>query len=139
MVFNFFGGPLILKLTPKIPSPVLLPTSIFPIKGNDPITLLSVVAGTKVPLKLIKLFSSIYKPLNIDEFKNKKIIAFSGIGNPSNFFHLLKANDNNATLLTTEKDYLRINSSFKKNIKYLIIKLEMENKNNFIEQIKKIL
>ena len=118
--------------------------------------------------KHIKLFYSIYKPLNIDEFKNKKIIAFSGIGNPSNFFHLLKenhislleeivypdhynfskveldvlikkANDNNATLLTTEKDYLRINSSFKKNIKYLIIKLEMENKNNFIEQIKKIL
>ena len=30
--------------------------------------------------------------LNIDQFKNKKILAFAGIGNPINFFSLLKLN-----------------------------------------------
>ena len=30
---RFFGGPLILKLTPKTPSPTFLPTRISPIKG----------------------------------------------------------------------------------------------------------
>jgi len=55
VVSRFLGGPLILKLTPKTPSPDLDPTSIFPKKGIDPIILFKVVAGTKVPLKLITL------------------------------------------------------------------------------------
>ena len=38
------------------------------------------------------LFYSKYKIKNIDKFKNKKITAFAGIGNPSNFFELLKEN-----------------------------------------------
>ena len=50
VVFNFFGGPFILKLTPKTPSPVFFPTNILPRNGIDPITLFNVVAGTKVPL-----------------------------------------------------------------------------------------
>ena len=54
-VFKFFGGPLILKLTPKTPSPTFLPTKISPSKGIDPIALLIVVAGTRVPLRLINL------------------------------------------------------------------------------------
>ena len=29
---------------------------------------------------------------NIDNFKNKKVIGFAGIGNPKNFFDLLKEN-----------------------------------------------
>ena len=55
-VFNLFGGPFILKLTPKTPSPVFEPTSILPKTGIEPIALLIVVAGTKVPLRLITLF-----------------------------------------------------------------------------------
>ena len=118
--------------------------------------------------KLIKIFYSEHKPQNIDEFKNKKIMCFAGIGNPDNFFNLLKENKINilekigfpdhynyskteledlkkkaketeAILLTTEKDYLRINKNYRENINCLKIKVEIENKNQFIEEIKKIL
>jgi len=118
--------------------------------------------------KKIKIFYSKYKPQNINEFENKKIICFAGIGNPINFFDLLKENglnlleqisfpdhynyseteldnlirktkENNAILLTTEKDYLRINKEHRKNIYFLKIKIEIENKNNFIEEIRKII
>ena len=116
----------------------------------------------------IKIFYSNYKPKNIDEFKNKKVIAFAGIGNPENFFDLLienklniietvkfpdhhdysekelenllnKIKDNNSILLTTEKDYFRISENLKNNIKYLKIKIEIESKNKFIEEIRKII
>ena len=40
----------------------------------------------------IKIFYSKYIPTNINEFKNKKLIAFAGIGNPDNFFQLLIEN-----------------------------------------------
>ena len=118
--------------------------------------------------KLIKIFYSKYKPQNISGFKNRKIICFAGIGNPINFFDLLKKNEinvleqtsfpdhhnyskteldilikkakeNNATLLTTEKDYLRIEEKYRENINCLKIKIEIENKNEFIEEIKKII
>ena len=116
----------------------------------------------------IKIFYSRYKPQNIREFQNKKIVAFAGIGNPENFFNLLidnklnvietikfpdhhryskkelgnlldKIKDNNSILLTTEKDYFRISENYKKNIKCLKIKVEIKNKNQFIEEIKKII
>jgi tetraacyldisaccharide 4'-kinase len=118
--------------------------------------------------KKIKIFYSKYKPQNIDEFKNSKVTAFAGIGNPENFFNLLKDNQikvikeikypdhyqypekeleklinisklNNTVLITTEKDYFRINSNYKKNINLLKIKIEIENKNKFIEEIKKVI
>jgi len=116
--------------------------------------------------KLIKIFYMKYKPQNIIELENKKFLCFAGIGNPDNFFNLLKQNninvlqyisfpdhynyssvelenllkkakENNATLLTTEKDYLRIKENFKENIKYLKIEAEIENQKQFIEMIKK--
>ena len=43
----------------------------------------------------------------------------------------------NTILLTTEKDYARINKEDKKNIKFLKIKLEIEHRNHFINEIKK--
>ena len=43
--------------------------------------------------KNLKIFYSHYKPLNINQFKNKKLLAIAGIGNPNNFFQLLKTND----------------------------------------------
>ena len=118
--------------------------------------------------KKIKIFYSKHKAKNIDEFKNKKVIAFAGIGNPENFFNLLKDNnigaieeiqfpdhynyskkelenlinktrENNAILLTTEKDYFRINKNYKKNINYLKIAVDIENQKQFIEEIKKII
>ena len=116
----------------------------------------------------IKIFYTKYKPQNISEFNNKKIIAFAGIGNPENFFDLLKGNkmdlveeikfsdhhkyserelenlinktkEDNTILVTTEKDYHRIAENYKKNINFLKIKVEIENRNQFIEEIKKII
>ena len=118
--------------------------------------------------KEVKIFYTKYKPQNINEFRNNKVIAFAGIGNPENFFDLLKDNkinlieeikfpdhykysekdlenllnkieENNTILLTTEKDYFRIVESHKKNIKCLKIKVEIENRSQFIEEIKKII
>ena len=85
----------------------------------------------------ISIFYSKYKLLNQKDLNNKKILAFAGIGNPENFFNLLvesglnvkktisfpdhydfkkdeileiieKAKKLNYTVLTTEKDFLRI-------------------------------
>ena len=118
--------------------------------------------------KEIKIFYTKYRAKNIIEFKNKKVIAFAGIGNPENFFDLLKDNkidieeeikfpdhyeysketlenlinkakENNNILLTTEKDYFRINENYKKNINFLKIEIEIENRNQFIDQVKKII
>jgi len=118
--------------------------------------------------KKIKIFYIKYKPQNINEFKNNKVIAFAGIGNPENFFNLLKDNKidliekikfpdhhkysenelenlfnkakkNNAVLLTTEKDYFRIGESYKQDINCLKIEVEIENRKQFIEEIKKII
>ena len=117
--------------------------------------------------KSIKIFYSSYIPQNISNFKNKKIICFAGIGNPNNFFELLKENKINvienisfpdhykysdkdlenlvekskkeeAILLTTEKDYMRINSNYGEKISFLKIKLEIKNKSQLIEEIKKL-
>ena len=116
--------------------------------------------------KDIKIFYTKYIPQNINEFKNKKVVAFAGIGNPDNFFNLLEEYKidifkkikfpdhyeysnkeledlkshldlSNTILLTTEKDYVRIDQENKKNINFLKIKLEIENRHHFINEIKK--
>ena len=118
--------------------------------------------------KKVKIFYTKYKGQNIDEFKNKKVTAFAGIGNPGNFFNLLKDNninfvkkikfpdhynyskkelknlineakENNTILITTEKDYFRIDENYKKNINYLKIAVDIKNRNQLIEEIKKII
>ena len=118
--------------------------------------------------KEIKIFYAKYRAQNINEFKNKKVIAFAGIGNPENFFNLLKDNkidiveeikfpdhhkyseetlenlinkakENNTILLTTEKDYFRIDENYKQNINFLKIEVEIENRDQFIDEIKKVI
>ena len=117
-------------------------------------------------IKQLKVFYTKYKPKNLEILKDKKIFAFAGIGNPLNFFELLKKNnlqllnyqsfpdhynykkkdlDNlkskarelNALLLTTEKDYCRINNDFRKGIEKLDVDLEIDSKEEFINLIKK--
>ncbi len=123
-----------------------------------------------------KIFYSKYKIQNSNKFKNKKIIAFAGIGNPQNFFDLLiennidvkktfsfpdhhyyseadynkifaeistltdkkakKQNENDVILLTTEKDYSRLDNKIKDSFDYTEIDLEIEDKNEFINFIK---
>ena len=41
--------------------------------------------------------------------------------------------------VTTEKDYLRIHENYRKSINYIKIKTEIKNKEEFIEEIKKII
>ena len=112
--------------------------------------------------KNTKIFYSKYKIKNLDNFKNKEVVAFAGIGNPSNFFQLLKENNINVKktysfpdhhnysqndfekfigdkyfkIVTTEKDYFRMNDKQKLNCDYIKVDLEIENKNEFINLIK---
>ena len=115
--------------------------------------------------KNLKIFQGNYKPLNLKNFDlRKKYLMFCGIGNPHEFEQTLvkykfniskkiiypdhyklksadlkqlidKAKKENLVLLTTEKDFLRLNKSQRKNIKFLKIKLEIKDKKN----LKKIL
>jgi len=104
----------------------------------------------------------------LNNLKKKKVISFAGIGNPNNFFDLLKKNGANileeisfpdhynytnkdlenlikkakgidALLLTTEKDYMRISKDYKNDIKYVKVKIKIDNKEDFIEEVKKII
>ncbi len=105
-----------------------------------------------------------YQLLSKDVIKNNKIVAFAGIGTPRNFFELLKKNNfeiydtlsfpdhyqykekdisklknlalkNNCILLTTEKDYLRINDKFRKDVQFVELKIKIDNKERFVNLI----
>jgi tetraacyldisaccharide 4'-kinase len=105
----------------------------------------------------ISIYYSRYIPINIEKFKNKNLLAFAGIGNPDNFFNLLKKNNinlikkisfpdhhkyslkelnnlinfslqNGLELVTTEKDLFRIKHFQLSQIKSLNVKLEISNK-----------
>ncbi len=120
----------------------------------------------KSKLKNVKIFYSRYIPKKIDKLKNKKIFAFAGIGNPDNFFQILKKNKLNLikkvsfpdhynyskneikklindakekklTLVTTEKDYYRLKSLKLKKIKYISVELKIIKKTAFINEIMK--
>ena len=115
--------------------------------------------------KDLKIFEGKYKPLNLKKFNlKKKYLMFCGIGNPHEFeqtlikykFNVSKkiifpdhhkfsnidlkklnyyASKDNLTLITTEKDFFRLNKAQRKNIKFLKIKLEIKNR----KKLKKIL
>ena len=115
--------------------------------------------------KKLHIFYSQYKIKNIEKFKNKEITAFAGIGNPSNFFDLLRENNLNiketfsfpdhhkyskndfekimnnksTKIITTEKDYYRMNDSQKQSCEYVEVDLEIENKDKFKDIIKSYL
>ena len=114
--------------------------------------------------KKIKIFYSKYTPINIEQFKNKKLYAFAGIGNPKNFFELLSeynlnvkkkvsfpdhynftvneikkmieiARKNDFEIITTEKDFYRIKDYNFKEINYLKLDLIIKEKNKLISDI----
>ena len=116
----------------------------------------------------LEFFYFNYYIKNLNEFKNRKLISFAGIGNPENFFRLLKENhlniikeidfpdhyeytqqdlDNllsiekkyNAKLVTTEKDYLRISSFNRRGFGVIPIKVNIEDEEKFIQMIKKFI
>lgn len=115
----------------------------------------------------IKIFETIYKPINLEKIDlSRKFLIFSGIGNSNSFKEtLIKNNFNiieeiifpdhydfnkrditniksrakkiNATIITTEKDFVKITEIDDNEIDYLEISLEIKNEEKLIEFIKK--
>ena len=109
----------------------------------------------------IKIFEAKYKPKNLRSFNLKKnFLFFCGLGNPSEFERTLKkykfkikekfiypdhynftqsdifnmkklAKKKKLNIITTEKDYLRLNKKNRKNIKFLKVDLNIKNLKNF--------
>jgi tetraacyldisaccharide 4'-kinase len=117
--------------------------------------------------KNLKIFYCEYKPSNLSEFEDKKLLALAGIGNPDNFFKLLADNNldvrkkmtfpdhykfnkdqikniseiakkNNYHIVMTEKDYYKIEKFQLDNIKYLKVEIKIFNKESFFKIIKEI-
>ena len=115
--------------------------------------------------KNLKIFKGKYKPENLNKFNlKKKYLMFCGIGNPHEFEQTLarnkflikekfifpdhykisneilnslklKAKNENLSIVTTEKDFFRLNKSQRKNIKFLKTSLEIKD----IKKFKKLL
>ena len=111
--------------------------------------------------KKTKIFEGNYVPLNLNKFsRNKKFLFFCGIGSPKEFENTLKkykfkiskkfifpdhhifanselneikriAKNKKLEIITTEKDYLRLNKKDRKNIKFLKIFLKIKNVKKF--------
>tara|TARA_Y200000002_G_C22679353_1_gene663365 strand:+ start:1421 stop:2350 length:930 start_codon:yes stop_codon:yes gene_type:complete len=115
--------------------------------------------------KKLKIFYSFYKPINLENFKNKKLLALAGIGNPENFFQLLEknnlkikkkivipdhyvfskkeflniindANINNYHIVMTEKDYFKVKSYTTNKIDFLKVDLIIKNREKLLSVIK---
>ncbi len=118
--------------------------------------------------KQTNIFYSEYLPKNLENFKNKNLLAFAGIGNPKNFFDLLEKNNlniqkkisfpdhynytneelnelisyaekNNLEIITTEKDFSRIKHFKNNKINFLSVKLKILEKERFFKNIKNCL
>jgi len=117
--------------------------------------------------KKLEIFYSLYKPINLDQFENKKLFAIAGIGNPENFFKLIEQNNlkiekkltfpdhykfskpeiqaiveeakiNNYQIIMTEKDYFKINHYNLDKINYLKVALEIDGIDKLVNRINKI-
>ena len=118
--------------------------------------------------KDISIYYSEYLPTNLSEFKDQNLLAFAGIGNPNNFFNLMEKNNlqilkkisypdhynysikelndlveysinNNLKIVTTEKDYFRIEHYKIPQIQCMNIKLVIKNKDKFEKEISRCL
>lgn len=114
-----------------------------------------------------KILQAAIKATNLAEFKGKKLIAFAGIAYPQKFFTTIKTNhlqlistaefpdhyvyknkdldklisdaqNKNASLITTKKDWVKFSNFYKQKIGYLEIELEFENKELIKFELKKI-
>ena len=111
--------------------------------------------------KKINIFEAKYVPTNLTKFNRKNnFVFFCGVGNPAEFQRTLKkynfkikdkfiypdhynfsdsdildikilAKKKNLNIITTEKDYLRLNKKNRKNIKFLKTDLNIKNIKNF--------
>ena len=115
----------------------------------------------------LEIFYSFYKPINIEKFKNKRLLAIAGIGNPQNFFQLIKKNnlkivkkitfpdhykfseteiknilkeakERKLQIIMTEKDYFKVQDYKINKIEYLKVSLRIKSQKKLIAKIKKI-
>ena len=117
--------------------------------------------------KNLDIFYSNYVPMNLSDFKNKKILAVAGIGNPENFFQLMReyklkiekklifpdhyvfskleieniikeAERKDYQIVMTEKDYFKIGEYKSNKISYLKVLLKINSQDNLIKKINKL-
>lgn len=103
---------------------------------------------------------------NLEAYKEKPVIAFAGIAHPQKFFYTLheagiipleelsysdhhnytptqlavlreKAEENQAQLLTTAKDYVKLPESFRNECDVVDVKLQLEKPKEFLEWLEK--
>ena len=114
----------------------------------------------------IKIFETNYQVINMDEFeKNKKYLVFSGIGNPNTFENTLiknnlkiakhlkfpdhhkynqrdideikfQAKNLNTKILTTEKDFVKLNGNNREGIQPIKIDIMIKEENELIKFIR---
>ena len=117
--------------------------------------------------KEVSFYYSNYNLKNTEKFKNEKLIAIAGIGNPENFFKLLQDNnldvkeklvfpdhflfkkseiekiikrskEKNYKIIMTEKDFCRIKDYNYSNIDYAEVDLIINQKEKLLNDISKI-
>tara|TARA_A100001015_G_scaffold231602_1_gene262248 strand:- start:529 stop:1470 length:942 start_codon:yes stop_codon:yes gene_type:complete len=115
----------------------------------------------------LEIFYSFYKPINIKKFKNKKLLAIAGIGNPQNFFQLIEKNNLNIEkklifpdhykfskteiqnilkearekklqIIMTEKDYYKIQDYKIDKIEYLKVSLKIKSQKKLLARVRKL-
>ncbi len=114
-----------------------------------------------------KLIEGEFRPNIIPKLRNRKLVAFCGIGRPEKFFSMLKslnmqviqeisfpdhhfytdeqlanilkiADKDDALVVTTEKDYVKLSKSFKKKIYPLKIELQLSKKEKLLMELKNL-
>ena len=136
---------------------------VFIKKGNNLNNLIKLI---KKHNKKIKIFITDYKVSKFSKFnRSKKYLIYSGIGNPHGFAKILKQNkvkiidkiifpdhhsysnqdfnfilnkakQNNAEIITTEKDYVKVPKELQKKIKFLRVNLIIRNEKKLIKFLK---
>ena len=136
---------------------------VFIKKGNNLNNLIKLI---KKHNKRIKIFITDYKVSKFSKFnRSKKYLIYSGIGNPHSFAKILKQNkvkivdkiifpdhhsysnqdfnfilnkakQNNAEIITTEKDYVKVPKELQKKIKFLKVNLIIHNEKKLIKFLK---
>ena len=132
--------------------------------GENIIEIKNIIKNIKPDLEI---FNAEYVPLNMEKIDiNQNYLAFSGLGNPDSFLKTLKksnikivktlnfpdhyyysnkdiakikevAKDLKAKIVTTEKDYNRLNKLNSEGIDFLKIELKIVNENQLINFLKK--
>ena len=154
-----FGNGLCLPAGPlrELIKPALKKAQFLIIVGDDKTKIKSMYKNIN-----IDTFTASIKPLYVD--KNKKYLAFSGIGNNQSFFETLIdnnctvlktvefpdhhfytegelnnlkkiASENNLSLITTEKDFVRIPEEKRKGIECLKVEIKLPNIDEFMHKL----